>query len=253
MLRSLVTKCGQCVQKSCMAEVDRCTGIPSLAPAVIEIAEAGQCTGANDRNAIGTGDAVTRVSQNCAVQCLFENDFPGCVSRCATATIGVSSACSNCFGTGATCAMDACMMKCFDPSAAECNDCVQNSCLPVIDQCTGIPSRGIVADVPQASGKCKSASDEKAMEDQATVENATQACGKKCIFNLKFSDCVATCAQSDIKVSAGCSTCFAGTAACTMKKCLLPCVDISSAKCRACSKEKCAPDMAICTGIPLKN
>jgi len=51
------------------------TAIFALGLIGVVFGQTNQCTSASDRNAIGGGDAVTRVAQQCAVQCLFENDF----------------------------------------------------------------------------------------------------------------------------------------------------------------------------------
>jgi hypothetical protein len=254
----LSTQCRKCSVSKCGAAMAKCTGFP-VSALVEEIADAGACMDANDLSKMSNENALIQTASQCGMGCIYSNDFGSCVSSCAQTNMGLTYGCATCFGSGATCMMNNCLFACMKPSSAECMSCASNKCGPGLASCSGLPIF-VNAKLPSSpkrmialdTGRCLSADDTSKMADQSHVEDVGQQCGVKCITNVDFSGCVASCAIQQLGVSPSCSTCFSDDASCTMKNCMLKCVNPASPGCKQCSMAKCGPGMAVCTGIPLK-
>merc|ERR1712165_392502 len=104
-----------------------------------------------------------------------------CTSTCIAKRRGYTEACADCFGALTGCTKDNCMFDCMlDASGSTCKNCVDKSCTPAFETCSGLtpPSKALEA-LEAGSNACKDAADQKIWNDDGKTdfEKDLSACG----------------------------------------------------------------------------
>jgi hypothetical protein len=101
---------------------------------------AGACTSETDMALINSG-AVDAEANRCGPGCILNGTQ--CTIDCMTETIDISDACATCYAEMMSCSASNCAMACFaDSESATCRTCVEESCGPQFEECSGIDSQG---------------------------------------------------------------------------------------------------------------
>merc|ERR1719326_1968965 len=111
-------------------------------------------------NKDGKADFASDLSA-CGHQCL---GGAACTAKCIEKRRGYTAACSNCFGTLTGCTKDNCMFDCMmDAQGSSCKTCVDKSCTPAFETCSGLtpPSKAALAALEAGTAACKDAADQK--------------------------------------------------------------------------------------------
>jgi hypothetical protein len=205
------------------------------------------CINDQDAAIINDKEKATAAFKDCAAKCLSKSSIDTCVDKCLVNELGISATCASCFGAEAKCTLSKCLLPCVDPSSAKCEKCSLDKCGPALQSCTGIPINSV-----GASNQCTNDADAAIISNQDQTKAAFKDCGSKCLSSSSVDSCVDKCLVNELGLSSGCASCFGADAKCTLNKCLLPCVNPTSAKCEKCSLDKCGPALQSCTGIPIQ-
>eukprot|EP00045_Choanoeca_perplexa_P009529 m.92182 g.92182 ORF g.92182 m.92182 type:complete len:567 (-) comp14938_c0_seq1:1333-3033(-) len=97
-------------------------------------------------------------------------------------------------------------------------------------------------------GACGNPADAQAYyKTKKTMKASIQGC---MISHAASPSKAAECIQQKCGLSQGCSACWVDEGSCTVKNCLGPCINPSSAACKQCSEDKCFPACVVCSGVP---
>jgi len=73
----------------------------------------------------------------CAKNCWAELS---CTAKCIVKSIGLTTACAQCFAADVYCTAENCASECIvDPDSKACKDCSQKYCGPALVTCSGVP------------------------------------------------------------------------------------------------------------------
>jgi len=72
----------------------------------------------------------------------------------------------------------------------------------------------------------------------------------QCLTASDRDSCAQTKIESELGFSPACAECWVDDGNCSMQKCAVQCIDLSSESCYECSEENCFPSVVICTGLP---
>lgn len=101
---------------------------------------AGACTSETDMALINSG-AVDAEANRCGPGCILNGTQ--CTIDCMTETIDISDGCASCYAEMMSCSASNCAMACFaDSQSTACRTCVEESCGPQFEECSGIDSQG---------------------------------------------------------------------------------------------------------------
>ena len=102
----------------------------------------------------------------------------------------------------------------------------------------------------ESKGACDNTVDRDTLlglqSDEVNVNDLIQGCALSCVGE---ETCSTNCVVEDMGVSEACGKCFAGTISCTMKHCLLKCMDSESPGCVSCQEENCFGAFELCAGL----
>jgi len=101
-----------------------------------------------------------------------------------------------------------------------------------------------------AAGACGNHPDLTLFRDErTTLHHAIMNGLIACLTSSNRTSCAIGHVEQ-LGLSYGCSICWAEDGLCTLSKCIVQCLDPSSAACLACSREYCSPALNVCTGVP---
>ncbi len=119
----------------------------------------------------------------------------------------------------------------------------------------GQPEEDIVElppeDVVASKGACDNPGDTAVFEGTPDLSDKVSKCVMSCIMNADVAGCSTTCIQDATGLSGGCAQCFGGVVDCTVKNCMLKCMDPNSAACAECRATNCGPAFEECAGVPM--
>ncbi|MBT6491426.1 MAG: hypothetical protein HOK97_16775 [Deltaproteobacteria bacterium] len=99
----------------------------------------GACTNATDMALVDSG-AVDAEANRCGPGCILNG--AQCTIDCITEAIDLSEACAGCYAEMMSCSASNCAMACFaDSESAACRTCVEESCGPQFEDCSGVDSQ----------------------------------------------------------------------------------------------------------------
>lgn len=106
-------------------------------------------------------------------------------------------------------------------------------------------------DVATSQGACDNPADMDVFEGTPDLSDKVSKCVMSCIMNPDVAGCSKTCIQDATGLSSGCSQCFGDVVACTVKKCMMQCIDSGSPACADCREKNCGPAFEECAGVPM--
>jgi hypothetical protein len=112
----------------------------------------------------------------------------------------------------------------------------------------GAPAGNNVACDPEAATTCQNEMDCPFVQD-GTARATAQTCGKGCLG--KAESCAVDCILKELDMSSDCAGCYAQIVACTVDKCLGPCLaDPEGEECATCQvDEGCRGAFNECSGL----
>jgi hypothetical protein len=94
-------------------------------------------------------------------------------------------------------------------------------------------------------------SDEAAFRDAPAATKAGIQSGLvACVTAADRAACAQSRIQEQVGLSAPCAACWVQEGLCSMKHCVLPCLQPASARCSRCSQASCFPACVLCSGMP---
>ena len=110
-----------------------------------------------------------------------------------------------------------------------------------------MPFEGENETAPEESkGACDNDADRATLLELENINGLIQGCALNCVGE---EACSKNCVVEDMGVSEGCGACFAGTISCTMKNCLLKCMDSERSGCLTCQEANCFGPFEVCAGL----
>lgn len=104
----------------------------------------------------------------------------------------------------------------------------------------------------EAGGACAS-DDERELACDGEIARVVAACAQREVLSLGLARATASCAQrADSLTSVGraCLDCYVDEIVCSMRECLVSCLDGSSATCSECRADRCGEAFLDCSGLP---
>ncbi len=98
------------------------------------------CVGGVD-TAIHKAEDVSGAAFQCALQCQTADEaMDVCSAQCLTSTVGLTSACADCYGASMACVITWCVVPCeTDPTSPTCAGCmIEGGCVWAFEQCAAI-------------------------------------------------------------------------------------------------------------------
>merc|ERR1719492_577991 len=252
MMDAQGSSCKSCVDKSCTPAFETCSGLtpPSKAFFALGALETATdaCKDAADQKVWddeGKDDFESDLSK-CGNQCL---GGATCTTDCIKKLRGYTEACSTCFGDLVGCTKDNCMFDCMlDANGSSCKNCVNKSCTPSFETCSGLTPPATAATLEAATDACKDAADQKKWNGNGKTDFASDLskCGNKCLGTAACStDCIKKLGYTE-----GCSTCFGDLVGCTKDNCMFDCMmDAQGSSCKSCVDKNCTPAFETCSGL----
>ena len=101
-----------------------------------------------------------------------------------------------------------------------------------------------------AAGSCGNVADVAAYKrTKTTMKGDIQHCIVGCI--AQGAGCVPPCIHQHVGLSLPCAACWATEGECTVRECIVQCLNPRNEACKKCSQEKCFPQCVQCSGIDL--
>jgi hypothetical protein len=103
---------------------------------------AGACDNPADAAIIDNPDVdQDAITGECSRSCFTATAFAECVAQCVNEQVGLSEACSACYGQTAECGKNNCLMDCMGGESPECEACLDTNCHPSFVECAGVEGR----------------------------------------------------------------------------------------------------------------
>merc|ERR1719492_703658 len=133
----------------------------------------------------------------------------------------------------------------LDAQGSGCTNCVDKSCTPAFETCSGLTPPSKAAALEAGTDACKDAADQKIWNGDGKTNFASDLskCGNQC---LGGASCTTDCIKKDAGYTETCSSCFGALVGCTKDNCM---IDAQGSSCKSCVDKSCTPAFETCSGL----